>query len=514
MPDTAAGLVTPTRDDCTQHEPPSPAADDHSFVTPDSYILIATVAGAVLGALGTWLLVRKLYPRGPPIGPSRIDNPVAACLQGHDDAIIDALRGELGQTVRDGGERTKEALDQQTAELEARTTRMLGEKIEAADERTKEALDRQTAELETRTTRMLGEQIEAADERTRQAVDALEARFQEALAQRIKALEAQTEEALETRATALEATLRQHLGKRVDEVEDGLRAKVNKEAFDALYAALGRRVEALEAGVRILDSRQLDQEACGVGQRALGRRLDGVEASARALDARADAAGQRLDALDDGLRVADCRGRAAGQRLDALEDNVGAVDGQTTLLAHDVERGRAGLDRLARQVRVLPGADRLRALVDEWEARFGALEAHVAGELAEAHGRLLEAAPPAPELSWSPLVAQEIEPACPLYTDADAASAVTTPHDRRGPEPGHHRFGYMGDVMPPTPSPSDRSHSSRSNRTSSSLAGRDVLGCTPTGASKRKKLEEAGFKEPTFASRQRLYHARTGSSAA
>ncbi|KAK8048000.1 hypothetical protein PG996_016064 [Apiospora saccharicola] len=355
-------------------------------------------------------------------------------------------------------------------------------------------------------------------------IEAIQKRFQEDLDDKVKAIEGHVQKSLGQRLEDIDDDVRRRLKQSVEVFEDGLRTKLNKESFDGIYRDVSMRFEALEEGVRIMDSKQLDVEAATIVQRALGQRLNTVEETLTAVEGKTRTSGQRADAFDDSLRVIDSRTKAMSQRLEAVEDNIGSIDAQTTLLSHDVTRGEKAIEGVSRQVKTLPDNDRLKEFSDIMESKFSDIEAKLE-ELEAERMKMIEDAERKATLTWSRMDSQEIEPSGPLYTRT-AEELETDDEEEQdhvnalGQTPEHaghtdNFFAYTpahGHFMPPTPSPSDRSKSSRSSRSSDSFYMKRSTP-TPTSAwSKRKRLEAAGFTDTTFASRQRLFHSRTTST--
>ncbi|KAK8017839.1 hypothetical protein PG993_014165 [Apiospora rasikravindrae] len=386
----------------------------------------------------------------------------------------------------------------------------------------RQPIDFDASELQNELTRRLDE-IEAHNKKAlAEQVEAIEKRFQQDLDDKVKAIEGHVQKSLGQRLEDIDDDVRRRLKQSVEVFEDGLRTKLNKESFDGIYREVSLRLESLEEGVRIMDSKQLDVEAATIVQRALGQRLNTVEETLGAVEGKTRTSGQRADAFDDSLRVIDSRTKAMSQRLEAVEDNMGSIDAQTTLLSHDVTRGEKAIESVSRQVKTLPDNDRLKEFSDIMETKFSEIEAKVE-ELEGERMKLLEDAQRNPTLTWSRMDAQEIEPSGPVYTNPEVYS---NPDLYTHPEavehtPDHHSDKFFaftpanGHFMPPTPSPSDRSQSSRGSRSSGSSDSFYMKRSTPTPSSsmsKRKRLEAAGFTDTTFASRQRLFHSRTTST--
>ncbi|KAK8067311.1 hypothetical protein PG997_014058 [Apiospora hydei] len=356
----------------------------------------------------------------------------------------------------------------------------------------RQSVEFDTSELQNEMTRRLDE-IEAHNKKAlAEQVEAMQKRFQQDLDDKVKAIEGHVQKSLGQRLEDIDDDVRRRLKQSVEVFEDGLRTKLNKESFDGIYREVSLRMEALEEGVRIMDSKQLDVEAATIVQRALGQRLNTVEETLGAVEGKTRTSGQRADAFDDSLRVIDSRTKAMSQRLEAVEDNMGSIDATTTLLSHDVNRGEKAIESVSRQVKTLPDNDRLKEFSDIMETKFSEIEA----KLEELEGGT-------PELTWSRVDSQEIEPSGPVYTNPELFKDPDLYTHPEGIEhtPDHH-------------SDNDRSQSSRASRSSGGSSDSFYMKrkTSSSSMSKRKRLEAAGFTDTTFASRQRLFHSRTTST--
>lgn len=294
--------------------------------------------------------------------------------------------------------------------------------------------------------------------------------------------------AVDQRVEAIEDTLRKRVNQRVEAFES--RMKLDQEAIESLYQAVSQRMEIIEEGVRIIDGKQLDQEATNVTHRTLSQRIDALEGSLQAVDGKSKAATQRLDAVDDSVRVIDSRSKALSQRLEAVEDNMSNTEGQVTLLSHDADRDIKAIEKLQRHLKSLPGNERLKELAAAWDDKCNEIEQRL-----EDHQRLLDGAKNVSEitLTWSHMESQEIEPLGSQYT-------------KQPQYPHSHSPTYSFDgSLPPTPSSSNRSYSFSSSNGPYSII-------TPTMTKSQKKrpqvIENAGFQDTTFASRQKLFTAK------
>lgn len=319
------------------------------------------------------------------------------------------------------------------------------------------------------------------------------------LNERITSLEDSFAKTLNERIEAIEETVRRRVNQRVEAMET--RMKLDQEAIESLHHAINQRMEILEDGVRILDGKQLDQEATHITSRSLSVRLESAEATIQQLDNKTRATSQRIEAMDDSARVVDSRTKSLSQRVEAVEDNLNAAEGQVTLLSHDANRGVDAIEKLQKHVRTLPGNERLREFNTAWEERFKELERRM-----EQHRLAIEEASSEPEilLSWSHVEAQSIEPIGPLYT----RPAFEQEHSFNNHSPTQ---SFDLGSLPPTPSSSSRSYSFSS---STHTPGSAPAFTTPS-ASKTKRRpvvpvvgDDKGFTDTTFSSRQKLFAAR------
>ncbi|ORY70937.1 uncharacterized protein BCR38DRAFT_479470 [Pseudomassariella vexata] len=320
-----------------------------------------------------------------------------------------------------------------------------------------------------------------------QRIEAIENNVQQRLDRNTGSTEGDMQKSLDQRLESIEIKLRQSLDERSEALKDTIRQKSDQGLLDDIHRALDQRIEALEEGVRIIDGKQLDQEATQIRERKMTLRLEAVEESVRVVDGKTRAYSQRIDSVDDSVRVIDSRTKAQSQRLEAVEDSVGSVDGQATLLSHDVSRGGLAIEKLQRQVKMLPDNDRLKALSRAWESRFKQLEDqieqyHIALEEQRAENVIT--------LSYSEIDTVEIEPTGPLYVQP--------------PPPCTPFKDFQAGSMPLTPSPS-----------AGSFSGSSVRSVSPASKIPRsieqRRLEMAGFQTPTFSSRQKLLTSRTTS---
>ncbi len=203
----------------------------------------------------------------------------------------------------------------------------------------------------------------------------LQTQFEKYLLQRIDAVEHQIEKASKEQFDTIETEIRKGLNKRVEALE--ARIKLDQEAIDDMHRALTQRMEALEECIQAIDGKQLDLEASHIVQRGLNQRLEAVEGTLQAIDNKARSSSQRIEAIDDSVRVIDSRTKALSQRVEAVEDSAGTIDGQTTLLAHDLSRGSLAIEKLQRQVKMLPDAEKFKGLSRAWETRFKKVEAKI-----------------------------------------------------------------------------------------------------------------------------------------
>lgn len=201
------------------------------------------------------------------------------------------------------------------------------------------------------------------------------AEFDKLLLQRIEAIEQQVQKAAAEQLETIETEIRKGFNKRVEALE--ARMKADQEAIDGMHSALAQRMEALEEGIRTIDSKQLDMEASHIVQRSLSQRLESLEGSLQGIDSKTRASTQRIESIDDSIRVIDSRTKAISQRVEAVEDSVGSIDGQATLLSHDLSRGGLAIEKLQRQVKMLPDAEKFKGLSRAWETRFKKVETKI-----------------------------------------------------------------------------------------------------------------------------------------
>ncbi|KAI0012082.1 hypothetical protein F4779DRAFT_615030 [Xylariaceae sp. FL0662B] len=313
-------------------------------------------------------------------------------------------------------------------------------------------------------------------------MEEMEERFEKALKERTEAVEGRAQKALTEQAEAIEDNVRKGLNKRIETLE--ARIKLDQEALEGVHGALGQRIEILEECIRTIDGKQLDQEAFNIMQRGLGQRLEKAEENLQMVEGKARASAQRIEAIDDSVRVIDSRTKALSQRVEAVEDNVSSVDGQTTLLSHDVNRGGVVIEKLQRQVKMLPDAERFRGLSRLWESRFKKVEAKIEQYRKTLEEDLAEHAESPPTLSWSHVESQEIEPSGPLYTRPPSSS-------------------FDGSTIYSSPSPSVRSPSTCSHTRTYSTASSSPTAVMPMTTPERKRIEMAGFRDMTFSARQK-----------
>ncbi|KAK6855561.1 hypothetical protein PG995_007712 [Apiospora arundinis] len=499
----------------------------------DPWILGATL---VVVLLASYWILRTIFGRPTKTQPPQ--TPLAAIAEdvkvpANFDAT--ALENEMARRLNEIEAHNKKVLAEQIAEqveaIQKRFQQDLDNKVQAIEARAQllqQDLDDKVKSTESHAQRFqqdLNEKVKASEVHTQRfqqdlndKVKAIEEnvqkRYQQDLDDKVKAIEGHAQKSLGQRLEEIDDDVRRRLKQSVEIFEDGLRTKLNKESFDAIYREVSIRVEALEEGVRIMDGKQLDVEAATIVQRALGQRLNVVEETLRTVEGKTRTSGQRADAFDDSLRVIDSRTKAMSQRLEAVEDNMGSIDAQTTLLSHDVNRGEKAIESVSRQVRTLPDNEKMKEFSDVWESKFREIEAKVE-EFEGERMKLLEDATRSPTLTWSRMDSQEIEPSGPLYapqTDDEDDDDDDEPEQLMSPQ--HHTFNYDSNsaFLPPTPSPSDRSHSSRGSRVSDSFYMKRSTPTPTSSMSKRKRLEAAGFTDTTFASRQRLFHSRTTST--
>ncbi|KAI1431519.1 hypothetical protein GGR50DRAFT_60797 [Xylaria sp. CBS 124048] len=314
--------------------------------------------------------------------------------------------------------------------------------------------------------------------------EAIGKQFNQALKEQIDVVREQFQKVLDSQTELIEDNVRKTFNKRVETLET--RIKLDQEALDNIHRVLSERMETFEGYVKTIDSKHLDQEASNIAQRSLGQRLDLVEDNFRQMDAKARAYSQRIEAIDDSVRVIDSRAKALSQRVEAAEDNMNTTDGQVTLLSHDVNRGSSVIEKLQRQVKLLPDAEKLKSLSHTWEVKVKKLET----ELEETRKTLDEhLAEPPPTLTWSHIESVEIEPTGLLYNKP------------------HHPHSYDDLVVSPSSS-SARSHSTAGSYPRSfSTSSTSPATHSPITPSQRR-LETAGFRETTFSSRQKLFAFR------
>ncbi|KAI1179799.1 hypothetical protein F4777DRAFT_400102 [Nemania sp. FL0916] len=318
-----------------------------------------------------------------------------------------------------------------------------------------------------------------------QKTEAFQKELDRSLKQQAEALEERFQHVLNEQTSMIEEHVRKSVNKRVETLE--VRIKLDQEALDDVHRALSERLEAFEGYVRTIDAKQLDQEANSIAQLTLSQRLDTVEEGFRNVESKARSSAQRIEALDDSVRVIDTRAKALSQRVEATEDNLNTADAQVTLLSHDVNRGSSVIEKLQRQVKMLPDSEKFKGLSRSWEAKIKKLET----KLDETHSALEEhLAEPPPSLTWSHIEFVEIEPSGPLYTRPHAQS-------------------FDESLVSPSSS-SVRSHSTNGShtRTYSTVSSSPAF---PPMTPERRRIDTAGFRETTFSSRQKLLAYRTES---
>ncbi|KAK5632554.1 hypothetical protein RRF57_008268 [Xylaria bambusicola] len=324
-----------------------------------------------------------------------------------------------------------------------------------------------------------------------QRTEALEKQHDQALKQQLEALEERFQKVLSEQSEAIEEHVRKIFNKRVEALE--VRIKLDQEALNDVHRALSERMEVFEGFVQTIDAKQLDQEANSIAQRTLGQRLDTVEEGLGNVDAKARASSQRIEALDDSVRVIDSRAKALSQRLEAAEDNLNTTDAQVTLMSHDVNRGSSVIEKLQRQVKMLPDSDKFKGLSRTWEAKLKKLEA----KLEETEKTLEEhLAEPPSTLTWSQIESVEIEPSGPLYTRPYSQS-------------------FDGSVVSPSSSSvrsasTSGSHTRTYSTVSSSPAPVPLTPMSPM-TPERRRIDSVGFRDTTFSSRQKFLASRTES---
>ncbi|RYP62625.1 hypothetical protein DL769_007231 [Monosporascus sp. CRB-8-3] len=321
-------------------------------------------------------------------------------------------------------------------------------------------------------------------------VEEARSQFEKSLSQRIEALEKQFQNALSEQSKAIEENFRKGLNKRVEALE--ARMKLDQEAIEGAHGTLRQGMETLEECIRSIDGKQLDLEATLIVQRGLNHRLEKVEGTLQTTDGKTRALSQRVEAIDDSSRVLDSRSKSISQRLEAVEDTVGSMDGQAALLSHDVSRGSLAVEKLQKQVKLLPDAEKFKGLSRAWDARFKKMEA----KLEQCQRKLeetLEERAETPSLTVSPMESQEIQP--------------TGVFENR-----RHSYSPYDDFvsMIPTP-PSVRSMSSNSHTRTYSTTSSSPTASMPM-TPERKRIDMAGFREMTFSSRQKLLPRSSSSS--
>ncbi|KAI0466313.1 hypothetical protein F4859DRAFT_497707 [Xylaria cf. heliscus] len=317
-----------------------------------------------------------------------------------------------------------------------------------------------------------------------QRTEAFENQLDQALKRQAEALEERFKQALREQSELIEEQVRKSFNKRVETLE--VRIKLDQEALNDVHRVLSERMEAFEGYVRTIDAKQLDQEANSIAQRTLSQRLDSVEDGFRHVDSKTRASAQRIEAMDDSVRVIDSRAKALSQRLEAAEDNLNETQGHMTLLSHDVNRGSSVVEKLQRQVKMLPDSEKFKGLSRTWEAKLKKLEAKLEQTETALEDHLAESSP---SLTWSHIESVEIEPSGPLYTQPYSQS-------------------FDGSVISPSPSSVRSLSTSGSHTRTYSTVSSSPLPLTPP---ERKRIDTAGFRETTFSSRQKLLSFRTES---
>jgi peptidoglycan hydrolase CwlO-like protein len=304
-------------------------------------------------------------------------------------------------------------------------------------------------------------------------------------------LQATIQKAIDQRVEAIEDLLRKRVNQRVESFES--RMKLDQEAIESLYQAVSQRMEILEEGVRIIDGKQLDQEATNVAHRTLSQRIDTLEGTLQALDGKTKATTKRIDSVDDSVRVVDNRTKTLSQRVEAVEDSLNNTEGQVTLLSHDADRSVEAMEKMQKQLKSMAGDEKMHEMTMAWEERCNELEQRL-----EEHQRALDESKVASEvtLSWSHMESQQIEPMGLQYTKPPFTHSPT--------------YSFDGS-LPPTPSSSNRSYSFSSSNGPYSSGTYSIV--TPTTASKKQikrsaVIENAGFQDTTFSSRQKLFTAK------
>ncbi|KAI1108292.1 hypothetical protein F5Y14DRAFT_93984 [Nemania sp. NC0429] len=327
-----------------------------------------------------------------------------------------------------------------------------------------------------------GEDLSVVKKDFAERTEALEKQLGQALKKQAEALEVRFQQVLIEQSNAIEEEVRKSLNKRVETLE--VRIKLDQEALEDVHRALSERLEAFEGYVQTIDAKQLDQEANSIAQLTLSQRLDTVEENFRNVENKARSSAQRIEAIDDSVRVIDSRAKALSQRVEAAEDNLNTTDAQVTLLSHDVNRGSSVIEKLQRQVKMLPDSEKFKGLSRTWEAKVKKLET----KLDETHSALEEhLAEPPPSLTWSQIEFVEIEPSGPLYARP-------------------HSLSFDESIASPSSS-SVRSHSTN-GRTYSTVSSSPAF---PPMTPERKRIDTAGFRETTFSSRQKLLAYRAES---
>lgn len=365
-------------------------------------------------------------------------------------------------------ESVQRALNERISTIEEQVQKSLTHKTDTIDDQ--RALKERIRSVEEQAQKSLSQKIEAIDDHVRKT---------------IRAVEEQAQKSLNQKTEAIDETVR----KAINRVHRAL-----SQRLDALEA-VGERIDALEDGVRELDSKQLDLEAFRIMQRAFHQRLETAEETVHVLDNKARATAQRIESLDDSVRVIDSRSKSLSQRVEVIEDTFTNIDGQVTLLGHDVSRGGLALEKVQRQVKMLPDEGRLRALSRAWEARFKKLDGKMDEykrmldeESARREQERLRQEEEVASLSFSYIESVDIKPSGPIYTcelsptffDASALPLPPTPE--------------------PTPSPSMRSYSMS---TCSSYSSSSTILSNPITPAKRS-IDTAGFRETTFSVRQKM----------
>ncbi|KAI0205732.1 hypothetical protein F4808DRAFT_242970 [Astrocystis sublimbata] len=229
-----------------------------------------------------------------------------------------------------------------------------------------------------------------------QRTEAFDKQLDQSLKRQAESLEARFKQALKEQSEIIEENARKSFNKRVETLE--VRIQLDQEALNDVHRALSERMEAFEGFVQMIDAKQLDQEANNIAQRTLSQRLDVTEEGLKNVENKARASAQRIEAMDDSVRVIDTRAKSLSQRVEAAEDNLNETEGQITLLSHDVNRGSSVIEKLQRQVKMLPDSEKFKGLSRTWEAKLKKLETKL-DETATTVEELV-AEPPA-SLTWS-----------------------------------------------------------------------------------------------------------------